>query len=63
MKNTNSNKQSRETITPNEPQSKSTQLKMILNLVKNKYLSRQNKLKVLKSMKRNDEADDENIKL
>ena len=59
MKTTNSNTQSKNSIEPNEPQSKSTQLKMIQQLVKNKFLTRQNKLKVLLSIRKNDEPSDE----
>ena len=46
---------SKDTIEPNEPQSRSDQLKMIQNLAKNKYLTKQNKLEVLLSLKRNEE--------
>jgi hypothetical protein len=59
MKTTNSNTQSKNLIEPNEPQSKSTQLKMIQQLVKNKFLTRQNKLKVLLSIRKSDEPSDE----
>ena len=59
MKTTNSNTQSKNSIEPNEPQSKSTQLKMIQQLVKNKFLTRQNKLKVLLSIRKSDEPSDE----
>ena len=59
MKTTNSKTQSKNSIEPNEPQSKSTQLKMIQQLVKNKFLTRQNKLKVLLSIRKNDEPSDE----
>ena len=46
---------SQKTIEPNDPQEKSTKFKVIQNLMRNRYLSRQNKLKVLLSMKKNDE--------
>ena len=59
MKTKDSANQNKTTIEPNEPQSKSTQLKMIQQLVKNKFLTRQNKLKVLLSIRKNDEPSDE----
>ncbi len=60
MKTKDSNTQSKDSIEPNEPQSKSTQLRMIQKLVKNKFLNRQNKLKVLLSMRKtDDESTDE----
>ena len=46
---------SQKTIEPNEPISKSTQLKVIQNLVKNKFLTHQDKIKVLLSIRKKDE--------
>ena len=60
MKTKDSANQNKTTIEPNEPQSKSNQLKMIQNLVKNKFLSRKNKIQTLLSIRKtSDESSDE----
>lgn len=46
---------SQKTIEPNEPLTKSSQLTVIQNLVKNKFLKRHDKLKVLLSIRKKDE--------
>jgi hypothetical protein len=56
MKKTDSNTQSRQTIEPNDSQTPSEQLKMIQNLVRNKFLSRKNKIQTLLSVRRDNES-------
>jgi cell division protein FtsX len=56
MKKTDSNTQSRQTIEPYDPQTPSEQLKMIQNLVRNKFLSRKNKIQTLLSVRRDNES-------
>jgi len=59
MNTSDNNTTSQDSIEPNDPQDYTTKIQLIKKLVKNRFLTRKNKVKVLDSMKRKEDLESE----